>query len=244
MKKIILLIILCFCAVQLWAVPIPAINLQVGDAATPQETARTIQILVLITVLTLAPGILISVTSFTRLIVVFSFLRRALGTQTMPPNQVMIALALIITFFIMSPTFKSFNDNALQPYLDNKISQDKFFEEAANPFRIFMFKQVREKDLALFVKLSKMEKPKSRKDIDTTVLLAAFMISEMRKAFEIGFLLFLPFLVIDLVVASILMSMGMMMLPPIMISMPFKILLFILVDGWGLLITSLIQGFK
>lgn len=244
LKKIILLAAFILLVLNTAAsVPVPGISVEVADADTPEQTALSIQILVILTVLTLAPAILVMTTSFTRLIVVFSFLRNALGTQQMPPNQILISLALIITLFIMAPIFNKINSDALQPYLEQQISQDEAFEKAVAPVRVFMFKQVREKDLALFVRLAKIERPKTKDDIPTYVVVPAFVISELKKAFQIGFLLFLPFLIIDMVVASILMSMGMMMLPPIMISLPFKILLFVLIDGWNLLVGSLIRGF-
>jgi len=182
-------------------------------------------------------------TSFTRLVVVFSFLRHALGTQTMPPNQVMIGLALFLTFFVMTPTYQAVHEKAWVPYKEKKITQAQAVDEALKPVRQFMFKQTREKDLALFVGMAQMPKPKTMDDIPTTVLLPSFMISELKTAFQIGFILYVPFLVIDIVVASVLLSMGMMMLPPMMISLPMKLLLFVLVDGWNLVVGSLVKSF-
>jgi flagellar biosynthetic protein FliP len=195
------------------------------------------------TVLTLAPAILIMMTSFTRLIVVFSFLRQALGTQQMPPNQLLVGLALFLSFFIMSPALTEINQNSLQPYLAGTISQEQALTAGLSPLRRFMFNQTRGKDLALFTKLAKMETPKTRADVPTMVLIPAFVISELKTAFQIGFILYLPFLVIDMVAASVLMAMGMMMLPPVVISLPFKLMIFVLVDGWELIVGSLVRSF-
>lgn len=224
---------------------IPSLNLQIGGGSgEPQDLSSALQLIILITVLTLAPAILILLTSFTRIIVVLGFVRSSLATQQMPPNQVLIGLALFLTFFVMAPTFQQINREALQPYLNGQITQEKAFDVGIQPLRSFMFKQTREKDLALFVKLSKIERPRNFKDIPNYVLIPSFIISELKTAFQIGFVIFIPFLVIDMVVASALMSMGMMMLPPMMISLPFKILLFVLVDGWNLVIQSLMMSFK
>jgi len=182
-------------------------------------------------------------TSFTRLVIVFSFLRSALGTQQMPPNQILIGLSLFLTFFIMTPVWSTVHEKALVPYQEKKISQGQAIDEALKPVRQFMFKQTREKDLALFVNMAKISKPKNKEEIPTTVLLPAYMISELKTAFQIGCLLYIPFLIIDMVVSSILLSMGMMMLPPVMISLPFKALLFVLVDGWNLIVGSLVKSF-
>jgi len=224
-------------------VSVPKINIGVDTAGTPQEVAGSLQILFLLTVLSLAPAILVMMTSFTRIIVVLSFLRSALSIQQMPPNQVLIGLALFLTFFVMAPTWQQVNSQALQPYMTGKLQQGEAMTKAMEPVRTFMFRQTRDKDLALFVKLAKMPRPKTRVDIPDYVLIPAFAISELKTAFEIGFLIFLPFIIIDLVVASTLMSMGMLMLPPMMISLPFKILLFVLVDGWHLVIRSLVTSF-
>ena len=202
-----------------------------------------LQIFLLMTILSLAPAILIMVTSFTRIVIVLSLLRRALGTMQMPPNQVMIGLALFLTFFVMAPVWHKINQSALQPYLDKKIGNKQALQNASAPLREFMFKQTREKDLALFVDIAKLERPKNVADIPTTVLIPSFIISEVKTAFQIGLLLYVPFLIIDMVVASVLLSMGMMMLPPIMVSLPFKLMLFVLADGWYLLVGSLVKGF-
>jgi len=223
--------------------PIPTLKIGVGEAKDPGEVTVLIQILILLTVLSLAPAILIMMTSFTRLVVVFSFIRQALGTNQMPPNQLLIGLALFLTFFIMTPVYQTIHDKAWVPYQQKKISQDQALDEALKPVRQFMFKQTREKDLALFVQMSKMTRPKNQEDIPTTVLLPAFMISELKTAFQIGCILYIPFLIVDMVVSSVLLSMGMMMLPPVMISLPFKVLLFVLVDGWNLLVGSLVKSF-
>lgn len=223
---------------------IPAVNVEVNEAQSPQEVATSLQVIALMTILTLAPSIMIMTTSFIRIIVVLSFLRTALGTQSMPPNQVAIALALFLTFFIMSPYWQIANQNGLQPYLAGEIGQEQALDEVTAPIREFMFKQTRESDLALFVNLSQTERPNSQEEISTMTLIPAFLISELKTAFQIGFIIYIPFIVIDMIVASTLMSMGMMMLPPVMISMPFKILLFVMVDGWHLLIRSLITSFK
>ena len=225
------------------ALPIPTIKIGVGEAKDSGEVSVLIQILFLLTILSLAPAILIMMTSFTRLIVVFSFLRQAIGTHQMPPNQIMIGLALFLTFFIMTPVWQSIQEKALVPYMDKKISQSQAIDEALKPIRKFMFKQTREKDLALFINLTKAPKPKNTEDIPTTVLLPAYMISELKTAFQIGFLLYVPFLVIDMVVSSILLSIGMMMLPPMMLSLPLKLLLFVLVDGWYLVVGSMVKSF-
>jgi len=231
--------------VAAWAqgLPIPTIKIGVGEAKDAGEVSILIQILILLTVLSLAPAILIMMTSFTRLVVVFSFLRHALGTQQMPPNQILIGLSLFLTFFIMTPVWSTVHEKALVPYQEKKISQGQAIDEALKPVRQFMFKQTREKDLALFVNMAKIAKPKNKEEIPTTVLLPAYMISELKTAFQIGCLLYIPFLIIDMVVSSILLSMGMMMLPPVMISLPFKALLFVLVDGWNLIVGSLVKSF-
>ncbi|MCC6276698.1 MAG: flagellar type III secretion system pore protein FliP, partial [Oligoflexia bacterium] len=192
---------------------------------------------------TLAPAILIMMTSFTRIVVVMSFLRQALGTQQMPPNQLLIGLSLFLSFFVMSPFLKDINEKSLQPYLKGQISQEKAGDEAMKPLRKFMFHQTRDADLSLFVRLAKIDSPKTRGDVPTLVLIPAFVISELKTAFEIGFVIYLPFLIIDMVVASVLMAMGMMMVPPIVVSLPFKVMMFILVDGWQLIVGSLVKSF-
>ncbi|MCS7229927.1 MAG: flagellar type III secretion system pore protein FliP [Candidatus Kryptonium sp.] len=223
--------------------PVPKITFEVGKAQKSEDVALTLQILFLMTILSLAPALIILTTSFTRIIVVFHFLKQALGIHQMPPSQVLVGLALFLTFFIMSPVWDKINKDAIQPYLKNEITQQEAYERAVKPLREFMFKQVREDDLALFVSLANLPKPNNRDEIPTYVLIPAFAISELKIAFQIGFLIYVPFLMIDLIVASILMSMGMIMLPPVMISLPFKILLFILIDGWHLVVWSLIRSF-
>jgi flagellar biosynthesis protein FliP len=223
--------------------PLPRISVGLDAAESSEDVAMTLQILFLMTILSLAPALLILTTSFTRLIIVFFFLRQAMGTAQMPPGQVVIGLALFLTFFIMAPTWKQVNDTALQPYLNDEIVFQEALEAGTEPLREFMFKHVREDDLALFVSLDSEEKPATREDVSTYALIAAFALSELRIGFQIGFILFIPFLVIDMVIASILMSMGMMMMPPIIISLPFKLLLFIMVDGWHLIVGSLIASF-
>jgi flagellar biosynthetic protein FliP len=235
---------LLFClAGSAWAVTVPTLNIGLEGTQNPAKVATALEIIALLTVLSIAPSILLMTTSFTRLIIVFGFLRQALGTQQMPPNQILIGLALFLTFFIMQPVWSQANSTAIKPYLNEEIPFDEAVKRAQTPFRVFMFKQTRETDLALFTKLAKIENPKDRDAIPTLVLIPAFMISELKTAFEIGFILFLPFLIIDMVVSSVLLSLGMMMLPPILISLPFKLLLFVLVDGWNLLIGSLVKSF-
>lgn len=224
-------------------ITLPSVNLGFKSTSNPQETVSAIKILMILTVLTLAPAILIMMTAFTRIIIVLSFVRQALGTQQMPPNQLLVGLALFLTFFVMAPFFNKINSDALQPYLNNQISQEVAIDKALAPIRVFMFAQTRAQDLELFVRLSKMSTPKTRADVPTTVLVPAFVLSELKTSFQIGFILYLPFLVIDMVAASVLMAMGMMMLPPVVISLPFKIMLFVLVDGWTLLIGSLVKTF-
>ncbi|WP_044893758.1 flagellar type III secretion system pore protein FliP [Bacillus alveayuensis] len=211
--------------------------------SAPENVSTSVKLLLLLTILSIAPSILIMMTSFARIIIVLSFVRTSLGTQQMPPNQVLVGLALFLTFFIMAPTFKEVNDQALQPLFEEKINLEQAYERASIPLKEFMSKHTRQKDLALFLKYSGAEKPKSVEDIPLTTLVPAFVISEIKTAFQMGFMIFIPFLVIDMIVASVLMSMGMMMLPPVMISLPFKILLFVLVDGWYLVVKSLLESF-
>lgn len=237
------LVVLSATAGQAEPLPLPSLNIGVGTATTPGEVSTTIQIFFLLTVLTLAPGLLIMTTSFTRIVVVLSFLRTAMGTQQAPSNQVILALSMFLTFFIMSPVWQQIDREAYRPWKAQQISQEQAMDRAVQPVRKFMLSQTREKDLALFVSLSKLPRPKNADDIPTLTVIPAFMISELRTAFQIGFLIYIPFIVVDMVVASVLMSMGMMMLPPVMISLPFKILLFVLVDGWGLIISSLVKSF-
>jgi len=219
------------------------LTLDLGNS-TSQQTGSSLQILMLMTVLSMAPAILMLMTAFTRIIIVLSFVRNALGTQQLPPNQVMVGLALFLTFFVMAPTWNQINTTAVQPYMKNQITQTEALAKAEEPLRTFMFRQTREKDLELFVGLAKMERPKTYKEVPTYVLIPAFVISELKTAFQMGFAIFIPFIVIDMIVSSTLMSIGMMMLPPMMISLPFKLLLFVLVDGWHLVVQSLVTSFK
>jgi flagellar biosynthetic protein FliP len=223
---------------------IPKLTVGVQKATEPEDVVVTIEILALLTFLVLAPALLLMMTSFTRIIVVLHFLRQALGTQQTPPSQLLIGLALFITFFIMSPTIKQINDQALQPYMAKTISQAEALKRAEVPMKTFMLKQTREADLALFFRLGQYSRPQTPMDTPLVVLIPSFVISELRIAFQIGFLLYLPFLIIDMVVASVLLAMGMMMLPPVMISLPFKILLFVLVDGWSLVVQSVVMGYR
>lgn len=224
-------------------VTLPTLNLGFKTTQNPTEVVSAVKIILMLTVLTLAPAILIMMTSFTRLIIVFSFLRQAMGVQQMPPNQVLVGLALFLTFFVMGPALTEINTKGVQPYLAGSISQDAALEASLAPLRKFMLKQTRPADLSLFVRMSKMEKPQTLADVPTMVLIPAFIVSELKTAFQIGFIIFLPFLVIDMVAASILMAMGMMMLPPVVISLPLKIMLFVLVDGWSLLVGSMVNSF-
>ena len=228
---------------EIQAQVIPKISLQVEDAATGGDAAVSLQIIFLLTVLSLAPSILIMMTSFTRILVVLSFLRSALGIQQMPPNQLLIGLSLFLSFFVMAPVWDEVNDNAIQPLIADEIPYREALDRGMEPMRDFMMKQTRQKDMALFIRMAHISQPQTRSEIPTSVLIPSFIISELRTAFQIGFILFVPFLVIDLVVASILLSMGMMMLPPIMVSLPFKILLFVLVDGWNLIVQSVVRSF-
>lgn len=221
----------------------PIIGVTLGDGTEPVG-ASALSMLLLITVLSLAPAILVLMTSFTRIVIVLGFVRTSLGTQQTPPNQVLIGLALFMTLFIMAPTFSTLNETALKPYLAGEITQTEALSKASVPMKDFMYKHTRPKDLLLFMDYTKTEKPESYQDIPITVLVPAYAISELKTAFQMGFMIFIPFLVIDMVVASTLMAMGMMMLPPVMISLPFKILLFVLVDGWYLIVKSLLTSFS
>jgi len=224
-------------------VTIPTLQIGVGATNDPAQVSIAIQVLLLLTVLALAPSILILMTSFTRLVIVFHFLRQAVGTQTMPPNQVLVGLSLFLTFFIMYPVFDRINQDAFQPYVAQKIGQEEAFTKALVPLRQFMFKQTHEDDLAMFISMAKVERPQTFADIPTHVLIPSFIVSELKTAFQIGFLIYIPFLMLDMVVASVLLSMGMMMLPPVMISLPFKLILFVMADGWRLMVGSLMQSF-
>jgi len=219
------------------------INIGLDKVQNSGDVSVVLQIFLLLTVLSLAPAILIMLTSFTRIVIVLSLLRQAMGTHQMPPNQVLIGLALFLTFFVMTPIWQRVNTEALQPYLEKKITQKEALEKAVEPLRKFMFKQTREKDLALLVDIADIERPGSVDDVPTSVLIPSFIISELKTAFQIGFLLYVPFLILDMVVASVLLSMGMMMLPPIMVSLPFKLMLFVLADGWYLVVGSLVKSF-
>ena len=232
------------CAASAYAqVSLPSINISMETADNPQEFSKGLQVLIWLTVLTLAPSIIIMTTAFTRIVIVLSLVRQAVGTPSLPPSQVIVSLALILTFFIMSPTINEINSQAFQPYMSNKITQQTALKRGMEPLRSFMLKQTEQSDLALFIKMAKIERPKNTNDIPTYVVLPAFVISELKTAFKIGFLIFMPFLIIDIVVSSILVSMGMLFLPPVMISMPFKIILFVLIDGWHLITKALIVGF-
>ena len=223
--------------------PIPSITFGVEGAQSPRDVAMTLQIIALLTVLTLAPAILMVMTSFTRIIIVFHFLRTAMGTAQMPPNQILVGMALLLTFFIMTPVFNQVNQDALKPYFAEEITFPEMTQRAKQPIRTFLLANTQKKDLLLFIDLARMEKPRTLDEIPDHVVVASFVLSEIQLGFQIGFLLFLPFLIIDFVVSSVLLAMGMMMLPPVMISVPFKILLFVLVDGWTLLIVSLVKSY-
>ncbi len=224
-------------------IPFPAFRFGMEQAASPQDVSVTLQLIFFLTVLSLAPSILILMTSFTRIIIVFSLLRTAMGTATVPPSQVLVGLALILTMFIMTPVFKEAYTKGYQPYQEGKLTFMEMINEAKQPLRKFMLNNTRKKEVRTFLDISNSPRPKSAEDIPDTVLVASFVVSELTTAFQMGFLVYLPFLIIDFVVASVLLSMGMMMLPPVMISVPFKIMLFVLVDGWGLIVTSLVKSF-
>jgi len=244
-KKIILLLVFTvLVSVGLYAQMVPRITIGVDEATSPAEVANSLQILFLLTVLTIAPSILILMTCFTRLIIVLGFVKKALGTQPEPSNQILVSLALFLTFFIMAPVFRDINDRALQPYLQGTLTHQEFYNAGIQPLREFMLNQTRERDLALMLNSSRMPRPNNADEIPLPIIVSAFAISEIRIAFEMGFLIYLPFLMIDMITASILMSMGMMMLPPAMISAPLKILLFILVDGWYLVVQTLVRSFN
>ncbi len=239
-----LLFFFCFMGDASAAPLIPNVNIDVGSSDKPQDVAVTLQLMAVLTILSIAPSILIMTTAFIRIVVVLGFLRNAMSTQTSPPNMVIIGLALFLTFYIMAPYWSQANEYGLQPYLAGQITQEEAITNTVAPIREFMFKQTREADLAMFVNLSEAPRPNGPEDVSTFTLIPAYMISELKTAFQLGFMIYIPFIVIDMIVASTLMSMGMMMLPPVMISLPFKILLFVMVDGWHLLIKSLIVSFK
>ncbi len=249
-KKFVCALLICgiiFMATAAWGEPfsLPSINVNIagGGEDQPEKMAVVLQLLALLTVLSLAPAILVMLTAFTRIVIVLSLIRQALGTQQMPSNQIIIGLSLFLTFFIMTPVWDKVNSQALQPYMNEDISVEKAIDLGIQPIKKFMLKQAREKDIALFIKISKGTRPLKPEEIKLSILMPAFVISELKTAFQIGFMIYLPFLIMDMVVASVLLSMGMMMLPPIMISLPFKLLLFVLVDGWNLIVESLVQSF-
>ncbi|RJP63117.1 MAG: flagellar biosynthetic protein FliP [Ignavibacteriales bacterium] len=244
-RIILFVILLSLAAQEIQAqstIPFPKIGIDVGQAQSGEDVSTTLQILLLLTVLSLAPSILIMTTSYLRIIIVFHFLKNALGTQQMPPSQLLAGIALFITFFIMAPTWSKVNDIALKPLMDGEMTVEQAYDAGVEPIREFMFTQVRNEDLELFVGLANIEQPEDRNDLPTYILVPAYALSELRAGFIIGFFLFIPFVMIDLIIGSILLSMGMMMIPPMMISLPFKILLFILVDGWNLIVASVVQG--
>jgi len=251
LKKIILCgcVVLClFLAVgfvsESEAIPLPNITLGLEDADDPEKVSSALQILVLLTILTLAPAILIMTTSFARIIIVLSFLRQAMGTQQTPPTQILIGLALFLTMFVMGPVWSEINEGALKPYMEEELGQFEALKLAEIPIKRFMLNHTREKDLSLFVHLSEDKNPQSEEDVSIQTVVPAFIISELKTAFQIGFLIYIPFLILDMVVASILLSMGMMMLPPVLISLPFKLMLFVMVDGWYLTVGSLMKSFS
>lgn len=251
LKKLLLLLLvfapLLFGAARVSAqISLPSLSLGLKNTSQPGEVVNVLQVLVLLTVLTLAPAILIMMTSFTRIIVILSFLRQALGTTSMPPNQLLVGLALFLTFVIMGPTFNQINDSAVQPYLAGKITQSQAIDAAQIPIRGFMVTTTRTKDIEFFVRITGQQKEGDKISIDAVpfmTLVPAFMISELKTAFQMGFIIYLPFLVLDMIVASVLMAMGMMMLPPVVISLPFKLMLFVLVDGWQLVIGSIVKSY-
>ncbi len=248
-----LIVVMCFGIVLLFAGQIEASNaantpmkmsISLGDLSKPKELAGVVKIFLLMTSLTVLPGLLMVMTSFTRIIIVLSFARKALSFQQMPPNQILIGLALLITFFVMSPVFEQINKNAVQPFMNEEITQMEAFSRGTDSLRNFMARQTRERDIALFYNITKEERPNSLSDVPNQILMPAFVLSELKTAFQMGFVVYLPFIVIDLVVASVLTSMGMFMLPPMMISVPFKVVLFVLVDGWHLIIQSIVSSIR
>lgn len=246
MKRFFLFFALLYAASLFGAqnVAIPTMNFELSAPNSPQQLVSSLNVLVLLTLLFLAPSMVLVMTTFTRFVIVFGFLRQALGTQQVPPTQLLVMLGMILTFFVMEPVGVKAYEDGIKPYIEEKIGYEEAFDKTALPFKNFMIRNTREKDLALFLRIRKMENPASVAEVPLSIVIPAFVISELKTAFEIGFLLFLPFLVIDMVIASILMSMGMMMLPPVMIALPFKILIFILIDGWNLLIGNLIASVK
>tara|TARA_B100000686_G_C16800320_1_gene985485 strand:- start:1005 stop:1769 length:765 start_codon:yes stop_codon:yes gene_type:complete len=249
-KKILIAVAIClsilfiFVSQNVWSMPLPTVQFGMEDSDEPEKIATSLKIMFLLTILTLAPSFLIMMTSFSRVIIVLSFLRQAMGTQQTPPTQILIGLGLFLTFFIMEPVWTDINQNALQPFLNERINQTEAMDRAQTPIKNFMFKQTREKDLALFVNLESGERPQKVSEITLKSLVPAFIISELKTAFQIGFMIYIPFLILDMVVASVLLSMGMMMLPPVLISLPFKLMLFVMVDGWYLTVGSLMRSFQ
>lgn len=247
-RKFFIVILVFYAASGIFAqqIPVPKIDFNITEAQGPREVALSLQILLLLTLLSMAPAIILMLTSFTKIVIVFDFIKRALSLQNMPPNQVTVSLSLFLTFFIMAPTFDAINESALTPYMEGKIQTTDFFKKASLPLKNFMIKQIGNDgipEIALFLKISKEKRPKNFSEVPMHVLIPAFMLTEIKKAFIIGIYIFIPFLVIDMVVASTLMSMGMIMLPPVMISLPFKIILFVLVDGWTLLTYELVRSY-
>lgn len=249
MKKCLLLLVLLFIVFNNYSVaqppiPAPRFNFGIETADSPEEVALSLQILFLLTVLSLAPAILLMVTALTRIYIFLLFIQRALSLQQMPPKQVIVGFALFLTFFVMAPTVREINENAVQPYMDNEMEFGDALQNAIYPLRQFMFRQVDEKNLALFFNLSQTPLPRNQSEVPTYVLIPAFILSEVNNAFKMGLLIFIPFIIIDMIVASVLMSMGMIMLPPVMISIPIKLLLFIMVDGWNLLVFYIVKSFS
>ncbi|MCP5105154.1 MAG: flagellar type III secretion system pore protein FliP [bacterium] len=245
MKKVVVFFLLLLAAQLVMGQSLPSVTVSVKDPGNQEgQLASTIKIALMLTILALAPAIMMMMTSFTRLIISFHFLRQAMGVQGVPPNQVVIGISLFLTIFIMSPVGVKINDMAIKPYNEGKITEMEALDRAIEPIKEFMLKQTREKDLALFYQLSNTKRPQSKKDVGMVVLIPSFILSELKTAFQIGFLLYIPFLIIDIVVASILVALGMIFLPPIMVSLPFKIVLFIIADGWGLLLSSLLKSFN
>ncbi|WP_310598939.1 flagellar type III secretion system pore protein FliP [Desulfobulbus sp.] len=245
MKRFTFCLGLLLLLVPAWAqaVNLPTLSLGIKEASTPAEVSTAIQVLLVLTILTVAPAILLMTTAFTRIVIVLGFVRQAMGTQNSPPNQVLLGLALFLTFFVMAPTFNAINAQALQPYMQEKITQQAALTRSVDIMRDFMFSQVQESELQLLIDITKEPQPADKKEVSSAILIPAFMLSELKRSFQMGFMIYVPFLVIDMLVASVLMSMGMMMLPPIVISLPFKLLLFVLVDGWQLVVGSLMKSF-
>ena len=246
MKKLLTLLLLFIplLGANVNAPPIPVVDLTINGAQTPTQLVKTLNIVILMTLLALAPSLVLVMTSFVRLLIVFAFLRQAMGTQQLPPSQILVSLAMVLTFFIMQPYATKAYKNGIEPYMNEQIGYEQAFERSVKPFKNFMLNNTREKDLALFYRIRQLPNPNTIEDVPITILIPAFMLSELKTAFEIGFLLFLPFLVVDMVVASILMSMGMMMIPPMMLSLPFKLILFVVSGGWELLIKSLVVSYR